>query len=248
MARRRAPSPPSTPPVDPSAEADVADEGGELSVAAQAALLATPAAGRFDPEELAGTVEFLELLDECSPLERARLGFKFSVYVAEGPRAYLPDSDWGDTVPTEAAIAERYGPGTYRVKVARRRRGQGGGWSGDILVRIARPRSPDAPAPLPTSGDGRAFDLLERMLAARLGAADDDGAGPALPPGAVVLDAAGVDRLTATIEAAVKAKDASMLPEWLQPLAAKFIADAFSGGAAPGAGAAAAAAAPEVTS
>lgn len=229
MARRPRLSgtPRSTPEGDAPLAGATSPEGVDPRVLATV-LEATKAGPRLDPEELAGTTEFLDLLDDLEPIERARLGFRFTVYAAEGPRQFLSNSEWGESVPTEAAIAEVYGPGTYRVKVARRRRGQGGGWSTEIVVRIARPRSPETPAPAPLSSDGRAWELVSQLIGARAEAVAD---APTLPNGAIVLDENGLKELSRQIEAAAKAKDSSLLPAWLQPLAEKFLGELLAGGA-----------------
>lgn len=229
MARRRALAAParSTPEGDAPLAGATSPDGADPRVLA-AVLEATKVGPRLDPEELAGTTEFLDLLEDLEPIERARLGLRFTVYAAEGPRQFLSNSEWGESVPTEAAIAEVYGPGTYRVKVARRRRGQGGGWSSEIVVRVARPRSPETPAPAPLSTDGRAWDLLAQVLGQRAEVAAD---APTLPSGAIVLDENGLKELSRQIEAAAKAKDSSLLPAWLQPLAEKFLGELLAGGA-----------------
>lgn len=179
-------------------------------------------------EDLRGTTAFLDVLAELPPDELASKGYKFVVYVMDrGPRAFLPDSDWNETVPTEGAIAERYGPGLYRVEVRCRRKGQGGGNAAPITVRIAQPRDPERPAP--SSDSARAFDLLERVLEAREDRGDTEAPAAVapkfeLPPEALEL------------LAQIKGGDKDGLPEWVTRLIEKFGAKLIDGDGAKPAG------------
>lgn len=150
--------------------------------AAESEVLAAKLKEAFEPppedvRELDGTPEFLEVLDSLNPGVRARLGFKFAVLDdSRGRAAYLEDSDWGSAVPTPAALARRYGPGTYRVRPKCSRKGkQGGGFATEILVEILPPRSSSGAAAAPPAAAaaergafsnervmGRLFDLLEK--------------------------------------------------------------------------------------
>lgn len=152
MTPRKAPAPP--PPLTTKEE--------EQQAAALASLFEPPPQ---DVRELSGTPEFLEELDALDPITRARFGFRFSVYdVSRGPAAYLEDSDWGTTVPTEAAIARKYGPGVYRVRPMQRRgKGGGGGNAAEITIHIGAPRSSVDGAPAPASGFGN-DRLVTRLL------------------------------------------------------------------------------------
>lgn len=160
-------------------------------------------------EELKGTTGLLDKLEMLGTTERARYGFRFRVVLAEGARAFLPDSDWGETVPTPAAIADRYGPGSYVVQVGQRRNGRGGGWGPEIAVRIAPPRSPDRPAPVSGGADSRIFDLFERLVVSR--AEREDAVAAAAPARDVVTR----EELEARVSAALQAGDRDGLSQLL---------------------------------
>lgn len=187
-------------------------------------------------EDLDGSPRLLDMLDELPVLVREKHGFSFEVFVTDrGPEAYLPDSRWGSRPPTRQAVAERYGPGSYRVIVKTRRRGRGGGFGRPIDFTIAPPRSPHAPALSPHSNESRAWDLLERLLgqkekadAARLEVeverAGELGAGDSqLAALSSKLEQVLEQKSTAGIE----------IPEFLKPVIEKFLSKLIDGGDAP---------------
>lgn len=201
-----------------------AEAGEAREDRAAAALLAATGASDVaeDPEELAGTVAFLDAVAELSPAARARAGFRFKVYRAEGPRQYLPDSDWGETVPTEDEIAQRYGPGSYVVQVGKRRRGQGGGWGSEIRVRIARDAgNAGVPAGSSSGLESRLFAIVEQIALGRAShlERDDEPAAASLPPELAVK----LDEFAAAAATAARTGDASGIPEWAQPFLAKLL-------------------------
>ncbi len=172
-------------------------------------------------DELKGSTTFLDVLAELPPDELARAGYKFTVYSMDrGPRAFLPDSDWETTVPTEGAIAERYGPGLYRVEVRCRRKGQGGGNAPPVTVRIAPPRDPSRPAA--ASGDQRLYDLLERLVGAHVdrAAAADEREAEAPPP-------AGLPPELGELMKQLKDGKTDDLPSWLTDLLGKVVTKAM---------------------
>lgn len=213
MARRSAslrslPPAGATTPAGPSAEAVAAELARQLEDAAAPTV-----------EELKGTTALLDLLDGMGTTERARHGFRFRVVLAEGARAFLPDSDWGETVPTPAAIADRYGPGNYIVQVAARRTTRGGGWGPEIAVRIAPPRSADRPAPAVGGVDHRILDLFERLVVSRAEREDASDA-----PRRDVVTRSDLAELEARVRAALDAGDKGGLAELLQhPMAVELM-------------------------
>lgn len=173
-----------------------------------------------DIRELDGMPEFLEVLDSLNPIARARLGFKFTVLdYTRGQNGFIDDGEWGASVPTPAALALRYGPGTYRVRPKCSRKGkQGGGFSTEIVVHIVPARvpggaaaaCPHAAAPASSRDPdprfvGRLFDLLE-VKHERAAAASDAGIPKEMPawlPQAVEAIQGGKEKM-------------GDLPEWLR--------------------------------
>lgn len=192
----------------------------EAAVARIFADLIDADADNVELEDLVGTPAFLDVLDALPPTLRAKHGFTFAVYDAtRGPLAYMPDSDWGSTVPTEAAIAERYGPGLYRVRPSCRRRKRGGGNQQEITVRIAPSREPGGASAPSSAHDreftNRLFDLLEHRTEGELEATRD------LAATETEIPSEAPAWLT-RVMAAVASKQSGDLPEWLQPIVGKF--------------------------
>ena len=229
MARRPAPTPSAvpTPPLEGPEALAAADRAAAEALADAVASMAEEAPSL---EELRGTPSFLDMLEELPQRVRDARGFKFKVYCTDrGPMGYLADSDWGTTPPTERAIAERYGPGSYRVTCQVRRNRQGGGNLPDITIRILPPRDPSAPAAPPARGDDRAWDMLDRLLEERREAG-------AMAPAAAIPDEP--PAWLASLLAGNKPPEG--IPAWLEPIAGKVLASFFpdppaASSAAPGA-------------